>query len=135
MLCFSLLPVASCALLLVGPPLFANTDAPWSSVLGILIVSVEAAVLCLCKRIGTHRLLPRCLIPLRHRYDSHGPPATIAEDSECSICKLPMIDPGAASPDELWTTPCHHHFHMECLRTWMYHRMECPLCRQQLPEP
>jgi hypothetical protein len=30
-------------------------------------------------------------------------------------------------------TPCRHAFHSECLEGWMRFRLQCPICREQLP--
>ena len=32
-------------------------------------------------------------------------------------------------------TPCNHSFHIVCLKKWMEVRMECPTCRQAIPQP
>ena len=34
---------------------------------------------------------------------------------------------------QVMTTPCQHSFHAPCLMQWMNVRMECPICRTQLP--
>ena len=35
--------------------------------------------------------------------------------------------------DSIVITPCHHEFHLECLRSWVLQKFECPYCRQILP--
>lgn len=30
-------------------------------------------------------------------------------------------------------TPCKHRFHVECLKSWMDQKLECPNCRQKIP--
>ena len=32
-------------------------------------------------------------------------------------------------------TPCGHSFHIMCLKKWMDIRLECPTCRQVIPQP
>lgn len=41
---------------------------------------------------------------------------------ECSVCLLALR--GAS----VWTTPCAHSFHVECLASWLEKRAACPLC-------
>lgn len=31
-------------------------------------------------------------------------------------------------------TPCMHKFHASCLLDWMRVKLECPLCRKQIPQ-
>ncbi|CAN3376664.1 hypothetical protein DIURU_004452 [Diutina rugosa] len=57
---------------------------------------------------------------------------------ECPICLtsviLPVVpdDKIRCSHKEYMVTPCYHVFHAECLRTWMKHKLQCPVCRQTL---
>ena len=30
-------------------------------------------------------------------------------------------------------TPCRHIFHTACLEGWMRFRLQCPICREELP--
>ena len=32
-------------------------------------------------------------------------------------------------------TPCNHSYHIVCLKKWMEIRLECPTCRQVIPQP
>ena len=34
---------------------------------------------------------------------------------------------------KIMQTPCSHKYHIECLKAWMNHKLECPTCRAQLP--
>jgi hypothetical protein len=68
-------------------------------------------------------------LPLRLRndqYDYRGekPP----QNTECVVC-LNEIGENEA----FLATPCHHHFHDNCLRTWMEEQTSCPICRAVLP--
>jgi hypothetical protein len=33
----------------------------------------------------------------------------------------------------IMVTPCKHVFHTECLQSWAVIKLECPVCKQQLP--
>ncbi len=35
--------------------------------------------------------------------------------------------------EKLMITPCKHVFHSECLERWVIVKLECPLCKQQIP--
>ena len=34
---------------------------------------------------------------------------------------------------KLMVTPCNHVYHSSCLLAWMNVKLECPLCKEQLP--
>jgi hypothetical protein len=34
---------------------------------------------------------------------------------------------------KIMKTPCSHKYHIECLKAWMNHKLECPTCRAALP--
>ena len=34
---------------------------------------------------------------------------------------------------EYMITPCKHKFHESCLKNWVKIRLECPICRSQIP--
>lgn len=57
--------------------------------------------------------------------------AADAEPIECVICTCEVELVGR----EYMLTPCNHIFHSECLLRWMDVKMECPVCRGQLPPP
>lgn len=72
---------------------------------------------------------------------------------DCAICILnfdvPIVpSPAIASIEEIHTalaaitvfsrraymvTPCRHIFHSACLEGWMRYRLQCPICRENLP--
>ncbi len=56
--------------------------------------------------------------------------ATLVHGLECSIC-YEGIDIQKRS--EYMLAPCNHLFHRECLVQWMDVKMECPICRTNLP--
>jgi transmembrane E3 ubiquitin-protein ligase len=60
------------------------------------------------------------------------PPAVPAPSPvlECSIC-YDAID--IRDRQKYMLAPCNHLFHRECLAQWMDVKMECPICRTELP--
>ena len=64
-------------------------------------------------------------------------PTIMIEDSErsgasldCVICYSPI---DTRNPRRYMLSPCDHLFHRECLEQWMEVKMECPICRKNLP--
>lgn len=51
---------------------------------------------------------------------------------DCVIC-CGDITPAEISRQEYMLAPCNHVFHGSCLRSWMDVKMECPVCRTELP--
>ena len=49
---------------------------------------------------------------------------------ECSICYEPI---DVRKRHDYMLAPCNHLFHRECLVQWMDVKMECPICRTELP--
>jgi hypothetical protein len=49
---------------------------------------------------------------------------------ECSIC---YDDIDIRDRFKYMLAPCNHLYHSECLKQWMEVKMECPICRTQLP--
>jgi len=49
---------------------------------------------------------------------------------ECSIC-YDAIDP--RKRHDYMLAPCNHLYHRQCLVNWMDVKMECPICRTELP--
>lgn len=68
----------------------------------------------------------------RHR----ASPTVMTEDPEngatldCVICYSPI---DVHNPKQYMLAPCDHLFHRECLEQWMDVKMECPICRTDLP--
>ncbi|KAK8067067.1 hypothetical protein PG997_013814 [Apiospora hydei] len=68
---------------------------------------------------------------------------------DCAICRevleVPVVKAGEADPAAVggvagvfarrvyMVTPCRHIFHSECLEGWMRFRLQCPICREELP--
>merc|ERR1719335_74578 len=62
-------------------------------------------------------------------------PAEHHGDSICTICLEPLSS-NASNPEDpgvLWSLPCSHVFHMQCVLPWLAKRKEssasCPTCR------
>lgn len=56
--------------------------------------------------------------------------APLAPTLDCSIC-YDAID--IRKSHDYMLAPCNHLFHRECLVQWMDVKMECPICRTELP--
>ncbi|KAK3359989.1 hypothetical protein B0T25DRAFT_534438 [Lasiosphaeria hispida] len=67
---------------------------------------------------------------------------------DCAICRevleVPVVRAGAADPAAggvagvlarraYMVTPCRHIFHTKCLEGWLRFRLQCPICREELP--
>ncbi|ETS80331.1 hypothetical protein PFICI_07860 [Pestalotiopsis fici W106-1] len=66
---------------------------------------------------------------------------------DCAICRevleVPVVKAGESDPNSGVTgvftrraymvTPCRHIFHSACLEGWMRFRLQCPICREELP--
>lgn len=69
---------------------------------------------------------------------------------DCAICmqsiEVPVVSPSGAEGDAgtslatnlfsrraYMVTPCRHIFHSPCLEGWMRYRLQCPICRENLP--
>ncbi|KJZ74241.1 hypothetical protein HIM_06472 [Hirsutella minnesotensis 3608] len=64
---------------------------------------------------------------------------------DCAICREALEVPVLTASDEdssvanvfarrlYMVTPCRHIFHTKCLEGWMRFRLQCPICREELP--
>ncbi len=50
---------------------------------------------------------------------------------QCAIC---IEDFEMNSKEKLYKTPCGHFFHSECLKSWGGKKLDCPVCRAQIPD-
>jgi hypothetical protein len=78
-------------------------------------------------RLGPRYYLPQGYLP--KLYDYH--PVTIPA-SECGIC---FSDVAQADAQDYMVTPCNHLFHSDCLNRWFEIKLECPICKRELPLP
>ena len=49
----------------------------------------------------------------------------MAEDEDCMICLSSLKNPRVL--------PCDHEFHKVCINKWLNEKLECPVCRLELP--
>ena len=66
---------------------------------------------------------------------------------DCAICfqdlEVPVVEAGGQGDGSMgagllarrnyMVTPCRHIFHSACLEGWMKYRLQCPICREELP--
>jgi len=50
---------------------------------------------------------------------------------QCAICIGSFI---TESREKLYKTPCGHLFHSDCLKEWGGKKLQCPVCRTQIPD-
>jgi len=56
-------------------------------------------------------------------------------DAPCIDCVICYNDIDTGDRTAYMIAPCNHIFHKDCLVQWMDVKMECPICRHQLPAP
>lgn len=87
--------------------------------------------------------------PLASRRPSHGADEKrgggCVRAIDCAICREVLEVPVLTGRDEegrvagvfarrlYMVTPCRHIFHTTCLEGWMRFRLQCPICREELP--
>lgn len=59
-------------------------------------------------------------------------PGKVNGDSECAICRMDYV-----IGEKITVLPCNelHHFHDECITSWLNVNMTCPLCRFNFAVP
>ncbi|KAB5563257.1 hypothetical protein GE09DRAFT_1111618 [Coniochaeta sp. 2T2.1] len=87
----------------------------------------------------------------KDRKDGKGDDRPHIHEIDCAICRetleVPVV-PAGADPDAVgaggsvsatlarrtyMVTPCRHIFHSACLEGWLRFRLQCPICREELP--
>ncbi|KAK0638705.1 hypothetical protein B0T16DRAFT_421624 [Cercophora newfieldiana] len=73
---------------------------------------------------------------------------TMVRNIDCAICRevleVPVVKAGVEDPTgggvagvlarrAYMVTPCRHIFHTKCLEGWLRFRLQCPICRDELP--
>ncbi|KAF4967169.1 hypothetical protein FSARC_5241 [Fusarium sarcochroum] len=77
--------------------------------------------------------------------DDSSKKQTSTRSIDCAICREVLEVPVLTAEDEdtgvagvfarrlYMVTPCRHIFHSACLEGWMRFRLQCPICREELP--
>ncbi|RSL42295.1 hypothetical protein CEP53_012276 [Fusarium sp. AF-6] len=77
--------------------------------------------------------------------DDSGKKRSSTRSIDCAICREVLEVPVLTAEDEdtgvagvfarrlYMVTPCRHIFHSACLEGWMRFRLQCPICREELP--
>lgn len=89
----------------------------------LLIIYLQA-------RLGGRFFIPRCLLFLCHN-DGYRLMEEPEAENECCICLEGLH---GCNNEGVVRAPCHHVFHLECLRMWIEVKRQCPTCRSRLPE-
>ena len=103
----------------------------WVAVLTVVLQLVQVGILLTQKRFGPRWFVPWIFLPNVYNYyrkveldEEFGVP-------ECVVC-MAELDPNDRKNTVV--TPCGHLFHPQCLQQWIdFGKMECPLCRRELP--
>lgn len=79
---------------------------------------------------------------------SGGGKRTTVYSTQCVVCRenleVPVLKAGEDDPTAggvagvlarraYMVTPCRHIFHSDCLEQWLRFRLQCPICREELP--
>ena len=61
----------------------------------------------------------------------------VANADVCSICYMDMVTPAPPSDEQqqevsatVKMTPCGHFYYRVCLKKWLFHQNNCPMCHQ-----
>ncbi|ORY45143.1 hypothetical protein BCR33DRAFT_716481 [Rhizoclosmatium globosum] len=115
-------------------------------------ITLQASILFVQDRIGPRAFIPEYFYPTRYDYhpvisfsgdDETPAPSSVKVDSkECAIyMQVPIKGRRSLRRQQealrkvYMVTPCLHVFHSDCLGRWMEMKMECPVCRKELPPP
>lgn len=58
-----------------------------------------------------------------------------SSDAPCIECVICYNEIDTSDRTDYMIAPCNHIFHKDCLVQWMEVKMECPICRHNLPAP
>jgi Ring finger domain len=68
-------------------------------------------------------MLSRCICYTPH-LDMVDAPGPVSINDDCPICLCEMI-----TTKDIFTTPCNHKFHINCINMWKKKSTKCPMCR------
>jgi hypothetical protein len=54
------------------------------------------------------------------------------DETICTICHVNLEGEDAVGDTSVLRLPCSHSFHGECLKVWLQHHSQCPMCRLEL---
>eukprot|EP00300_Choanocystis_sp_HF-7_P010611 c17040_g1_i2.p1 GENE.c17040_g1_i2~~c17040_g1_i2.p1 ORF type:complete len:352 (+),score=79.93 c17040_g1_i2:107-1057(+) len=105
---------------------------------GVAIALISWTAVQITVVLGQHYWGPRSLLPAvgwppRYNYKRWRREETrrlIHKEGDCAIC---MGQLNEADTQNTLITPCNHVFHQPCLEEWMNIKLECPICRSQIP--
>lgn len=97
--------------------------------------------------LGSRWFLPKMSIPEGYSYHKAMPAQDLLEHGstakytiDCAICmsEVPVrveevVETHKVDEQTYMVTPCNHIFHTHCLENWMSYKLQCPVCRSQLP--
>eukprot|EP00357_Protocruzia_adherens_P031958 CAMPEP_0115020354 /NCGR_PEP_ID=MMETSP0216-20121206/30056_1 /TAXON_ID=223996 /ORGANISM="Protocruzia adherens, Strain Boccale" /LENGTH=587 /DNA_ID=CAMNT_0002392133 /DNA_START=252 /DNA_END=2015 /DNA_ORIENTATION=+ len=117
------------------------TQYPKVAITMIVLVIAQSLVLYLQGILGSRFFIPRYFLPPKYNYYQNFSDEGITQEGdiqECCVClnKLNSSSDGGELDTKLMkimVTPCGHKFHTNCLENWMDVKMECPVCRVNLP--
>jgi hypothetical protein len=96
----------------------------------------QLVILFLQARLGGRFFVPRCCL-FYYQEDGYrliGWENTLS-NSDCCICLSEFgINEECSTQGDIVQSPCRHYFHLDCLKTWMEVKHQCPACRRSLPE-
>ncbi|EED94445.1 hypothetical protein THAPSDRAFT_261916, partial [Thalassiosira pseudonana CCMP1335] len=104
-----------------------NPDPNMCKMLFVWVI-IQTAVLIGQGKFGTRFMIPQRFLPPKFDYSQVVVPD--APTLDCVIC-YNEIDVNDRAGYML--APCDHIFHRQCLEQWMEVKMECPICRCNLP--
>jgi len=67
------------------------------------------------------------IVPLPSRTDGGTGGETL-----CTICHVELEEEDIVGDGQVLCLPCSHSFHNDCLRKWLHHHSQCPVCRLEL---
>jgi hypothetical protein len=98
----------------------------------------QVLIIVLQDKYGSRFFIPRKFLPERYDYYRYYQNVRSNEEiadeedgvtNECIICYNNI----SLAAGEYMVTPCNHLFHKNCLNQWMDIKLECPVCRTELP--
>uniref|UniRef100_A0A7S0HZX6 RING-type E3 ubiquitin transferase n=1 Tax=Hanusia phi TaxID=3032 RepID=A0A7S0HZX6_9CRYP len=95
-------------------------------------VGFQVAILILQHYKGPRFFIPRIFRPEKYDYYRRIPMESPSESQDCAICMMSVGSSHDTSPRVV--TPCDHVFHQDCLKRWMEIKLECPVCRRNVPD-